>query len=294
MAPQKHRSAKVKRGDVPAGKSHPGLPGQKTLGLVDVFLFLADARIPWTTRKLAEPYLSKKRRVYILTKTDLADPQETDRWVKAFTDRGELAFPVDCRTGQGLRDVMAYLTLERKRITEKQAAGELARPLRLMLFGVPNVGKSSLANRLLGSQKAPFGARPGLTRGSHWLKGKGFVTVLDTPGVLDTSIVKGEAKMKLAASWALPENAYDVQEVGSYLASKLPDVADPAKYVEEYGRARGFLASGGVVEVERASKAVLQAFRDGGLGRITLERPSDFEEFGGGQEPTRKETGEEP
>jgi ribosome biogenesis GTPase A len=294
MAPQKHRSAKVTRGDAVLRKSHPGLPGEKSLGLVDIFLFLADARIPWTTRKLAEPYLSKKRRLYILTKPDLADPKGTEEWVRAFQDRGEPAFPVDCRTGQGLREVVSYLGSERKRIAEKKGAGGLERPLRLMLFGVPNVGKSSLANRLLGNQKAPFGARPGLTRGSNWLKGRGFVTVLDTPGVLDTSKVKGEAKMKLAASWALPENAYDVQDVGVYLASRLPDVSDPAKYIEEYGRARGFLASGGIVEVERASKAVLQAFRDGELGRITLERPSDFAEFGGGQESNGKETGEEP
>jgi ribosome biogenesis GTPase A len=253
---------------------------------------LSDARLPWTTRQLAEPYLLKKRRIYILTKPDLADPAETERWVRAFTDRGELAFPVDCRNGKGLRSVTSHLTLERRRISEKRAPGELSRPLRLMLFGVPNVGKSSLANRLLGSQKAPFGAKPGLTRGSHWLKGKGSLTVLDTPGVLDTSKVKGEAKMKLAASWALPENAYDVQEVGVYLASKLPGVTDPTRYITEFGRARGFLGTGGVVLFERASQAVVQAFRDGELGRMTLETPSDFCEFGDSEEPERKEKGQ--
>ncbi|HHW27417.1 MAG TPA: hypothetical protein GXX23_08835 [Firmicutes bacterium] len=294
MALEKDRSSKVRRKGSVARKSHPGLPGPKTLDLVDVFLFLADARIPWTTRKLAEPYLTKTRRIYVLTKPDMANPEETERWVKAFADRGELAFPVDCKTGSGLKDLLARLGEERDRILEKQAAGELARPLRLMLFGVPNVGKSSLANRLLGSQKAPFGARPGLTRGSNWLKGKGYLMVLDTPGVLDTSVVKGEAKMKLAASWALPENAYDVQDVAVYLASRLPGVKDPVAYIEEFGRGRGFLASGGAVEFERASKGVLQAFREGRLGRITLEKPEDFPEFGGAREPNGKETGEKP
>ncbi len=118
------------------------------------------------------------------------------------------------------------------------------------------------------------------------------MTVLDTPGVLDTSKVKGEAKMKLAASWALPENAYDVQEVGVYLASKLPGVTDPTRYITEFGRARGFLGTGGVVLFERASQAVVQAFRDGELGRMTLETPSDFCEFGDSEEPERKEKGQ--
>jgi ribosome biogenesis GTPase A len=279
MAPKRHGRNRVgqRKAVVAKRKTHPGLPDQKNLELVDVFLFLADARIPWTSVELAGPYLTKKRRVYILAKSDLADPELTREWLSVFEQRGDLAFAVDCKRGTGIEDLLVRLRSEKARLDAKRPRVLLHRPLRLMLFGPPNVGKSSLANRLLGTTKAPFGAKPGLTRSSNWLKGRGFLEILDTPGVVDTSLVKGEAQLKLAAAWSLPENRYDPEEVAYWLAEKTsPEGSDPARQLEDYGRSRGLLQQGGIVDLERACKAFIRDFREGTLGRFTLETPSEF------------------
>ncbi len=250
----------------------PGFPSARALGLVDMFLFLADARIPWTCRTLSQPYLRRKNRVYVLAKPDLADPEATSQWVSVFKNLGEPVFAVDCSTGNGLAPLVTHL---------KNAQSRLSRPLRVMLFGTPNVGKSSLANRLLKSRKAPFGAKPGLTRGSNWLKAgpDGFLVILDTPGVLDTSQVKGEAKHKLAAVWATGERTYDTEEVAVWLAAKLNPLKEPVDFINSFAKERGMLGKGGIVDYEKACAAVVHGFREGRLGRFTLERPQDFSEL---------------
>ncbi|MGI6663697.1 MAG: GTPase [Bacillota bacterium] len=256
-------------------KTHPGLPAKKALDLVDVFLFLADARIPLTSVRLAEPYLSKRRRIYVLTKPDLADPEATSEWTEFFASQGSPAFAVNCKRGDGLSGLLRHLKAMKAEIDAKKPSVLLHRPLRIMLFGPPNVGKSSLANRLLGTTKAPFGAKPGLTRSSNWLKGRGFLEILDTPGVVDTSLVKGEAQLKLAAAWAIPENRYDPEEVARYLVEKVAPTGKE-EYLEEYGRARGFIREGGAVDIERTCKTFIQDFREGRLGRFTLEAPGEL------------------
>lgn len=261
-------------------KTHPGLPGPRTLALVDVFLFLADARIPLTSIRLAEPYLRSRRRVYVLTKPDLADEGRTQQWLSYLRENYGPTYPVDCRNGRGIDDLLAHLRTVKEGIDRARKTPN-PRPIRVMLFGLPNVGKSSLANRLLGTRKAPFGAKPGLTRGSHWLKGSGFIEVLDTPGVVDSSGVKGESRMKLAAAWALPENAYDSQEVAFWLATKVAGTVDPLAYLNEFGAHRGFIGPGGTVDLDRACRAFIQAFREGQLGRFTLESPDEAGESSG-------------
>ncbi|HHY76522.1 MAG TPA: ribosome biogenesis GTPase YlqF [Firmicutes bacterium] len=246
--------------------------------MVDVFLFLLDARIPLTSVRLAEPYLSKRRRVYVLTKPDLADPEMTRAWAEFFTSRGSPAFAVNCRTGDGMTALLGHLRAVKAELDAKKPAALLYRPVRIMLFGPPNVGKSSLANRLLGTTKAPFGAKPGLTRSSNWLRGRGFLEILDTPGVVDTSLVKGEARLKLAAAWAIPDNMYDPEEVARYLAGKVsPAGVQPESFVEEFGRARGFIREGGTVDWERTCQTLILEFREGRLGRFTLEAPEEWD-----------------
>lgn len=301
MAPQERGVHKVKARVKPKARArkviHPGLPDPKILDLVDVFLFLADARIPWTSVKLAAPFLTRTKRVYVLAKPDLADRRMTNEWLSVLSADGTPAFAVNCRTGDGVEDLVKYLKERKEELDRRRSAGMLTRPIRTMMFGPPNVGKSSLGNRLLGTQKAPFGAKPGLTRGSHWLRGRGFLEVLDTPGVVETSQVKGDARMKLAAAWALTETAYDAQDVAFWLVRRLADagrVGDASEgppaieadsntaethalsHLEEFGRQRGFLRQGGTVDLDRACTAFIQAFREGNLGRITLEKPADF------------------
>ena len=278
---------------------HPGLPDPKVLDLVDLFLFVADARIPATSIRLASPYLGKKRRVYVLVKPDLADPGATALWLESLSCEGIPAFAVDCRTAEGLSSLVRHLRLRKQELDARTPSGLTPRPIRLMLFGLPNAGKSSLANRLLGSARARFGAKPGLTRGSQWLRGRGFLEVLDTPGVVDTSQVKGEAKMKLASVWALPDGQFDPEEVALWLARKVLCGAGPSEardveplstqatesrtdmdaalsYIEEFGRRRGLIGAAGAVDLERASRALVHAFREGELGRFTLELPSEI------------------
>lgn len=272
-------------------KSHPGLPSPKVLGLVDIRLFLADARIPWTSVSLAEPYLGNKKRVYVLAKPDLADPGATAKWLAFFRKNGHRAFAVNCKTGEGLGVLLKFLRSEWEVLFAKRARGLLERPLRLMLFGPPNVGKSSLANRLLGTSKAPFGAKPGLTRASTWLRGRGFLEILDTPGVVDPSLVRDEARWKLAAAWALGERQYDAEDVALLVARTVYEGHDPSSSIKDYGRTRGFLESGGTVAMERAYTSFVKDFRTGVLGRFTLEmpddhaRPAEDEEEAGGTPP---------
>lgn len=275
-----HKVAGTRKGEPKKG-TPPGLPGPKTLGLVDVFLFLLDSRIPHTSLRLAEPYLSKMRRVYVLTKPDLADPGVTREWLRWFGSQGLPAFPVDCRTGEGLGGLLEFLKEKRSQVLLRFKGKVIDRPLRLMLFGLPNVGKSSLANRLLGTTKAPFGAKPGLTRGSHWLRGREFLELLDTPGVIDTSLIDDEIRKKLAVTWAIPETAYDDEEVGFWLAEKVLGYSDPLSFLSNFGLSRGFLSQGGRVDLIRASKALIQEFREGKLGRISLERPYKTTELKG-------------
>lgn len=265
----------------PARKEHPGFPGRRTLKMVDLILFLADSRIPWTSVKLAEPYLGTKRRVYVLTKPDLANKDLTRQWLELFSESTKV-FAVNCRSGQGLSALVRYLRDAWRDLGLPGGGAVEKRPLRIMLFGAPNVGKSSLGNRLLGSQKAPFGARPGLTRGSHWLKGRESLLVLDTPGVLDASLVKGPARIKLAAAWALRENAYDAEEVALWLAGKLagPEM-QPLDCLKEFGLSRGFLGSGGEPDMARTCQAFVRAFQEGSLGAFTLEKPEDFPALAG-------------
>ena len=284
MAPEERGVRKVRaraKSPNPRKFIHPGLPGPRILDLVDIFLFLADARIPGTSVRLAAPFLTRSKRLYVLAKPDLADRQVTSGWIKWFAERGIPALAVDCSTGDGMDGLVGYLRKRKEELDLKRPQGTTPRPLRLMLFGPPNVGKSSLANRLLGTQKAPFGAMPGLTRGSHWLRGRGFLEVLDTPGVVETSQIRGEARFKLAAVWALPERAYDAGDLAMWLVQKIRGGDAPEgveqeaalAFLEEFGRQRGFLRQGGVVDLDRTCKAYVHAFREGQLGRFSLEEP---------------------
>lgn len=266
-------------------------PGRRTfLSLVDVILFALDARIPRTSIRVAKKYLHPRKFVYVLTRIDLADPAATRDWIAAFESQGKPAFAVQANTGEGMKKLVAFLKDERERVNRSRPPGTLERPLKLMVFGLPNVGKSSIINRLSGRVRAPTGEKPGLTRGIHWIRcGEEFL-LLDTPGVLEPGAVKGETLMALAATGAIAETRYDPVEVALWLIERVSPVTGRAEagqdvpdlspnsallVLEQFGRQTGQVKKGGEVDLTRASQLYLARFRKGEFGPITLELPGD-------------------
>lgn len=256
------------------------------LKLVDVVVEVADARAPAASRnpRLAQ-LVGARPRLLVLTRVDLADPAATDGWLACLAARGEETVAVDARTGRGVEGVRAWLLARR----ERQEGRAWRRPLRLVVVGVSNVGKSSLLNRLTGQRVARTGALPGVTRGEQWVRvaegPEGGVEALDLPGLLPPRPEPGAATT-LAAIGVLPWGQVPYLEVVDRLLAALPDrgrLAVCKRYGVEWGstedvlaaiaRRRGFLLPGGEPDRERAARALVSDFQEGKLGRITLEWP---------------------
>ncbi|MDI6823440.1 MAG: ribosome biogenesis GTPase YlqF [Bacillota bacterium] len=269
---------------------------RQRMRLVDVVLEVADARAPAASRnpRLAE-LVEARPRLLVLTRADLADPALTDGWLAYLAARGEEAVAVDARTGRGLERVRAWL----EGCREKLARRSWYRPLRLVVVGVSNVGKSSLLNRLTGQRVVRTGALPGVTRGEQWVRvteGPGGGTeALDLPGLLPPR-PEPEVAATLVAIGVLPWQQVPYPEVISYLLAALPErgrMALCGRYGVEWGpaedvlaaiaRRRGFCGAGGAPDRERAARALLGDFQAGRLGRITLEPvpPQGTVTFGG-------------
>lgn len=264
---------------------------REQLKLVDVVIELLDARIPAASANpVIDDIVGDKPRVVVLNKADLADPAGTERWRAFFRSRGRDAIAVESLAGGGTKQVAP--------LTEKAAAGMLAklaakgirpRAVRAMILGIPNVGKSSLINRLLGTATARTGDKPGVTRGQQWLKIGRNLELLDTPGVLWPKLEDQEVAFRLAITGAISDEVYDREKVVArlliLLRQEYPDrlivrfnLAEPLpedglELLALIGGRRGCLRSGGVVDFEKAGRIVLSEFRDGKLGRFTLELP---------------------
>lgn len=264
------------------------------LKLVDVVAELLDARIPLSSANpVLKQIINQKPRVVLLNKSDLADPQKTARWVEHFAAQGIKAIPLDCKTGKGvpafyngLREVL------KDRIATWEKKGMVGRPIRVMVVGIPNVGKSSLINRLAGSAgKAEVQDRPGVTRQNHWFNvGKGF-ELLDTPGVLWPKFEDPIVGEHLAFTGAVKDEILDREGLAARLLELLMQLYPNAvntryktdfapeenlpgyELLERIGRKRGMLISGGEIDTERAANTVLDEYRGGLLGKITLELP---------------------
>ena len=264
---------------------------EENLRLVDAVAELRDARIPDSSRNPdIERLCEGKPRLIILNRADQADPAVTAQWRAALTGEGVLALEMDCRSGRGVNSFPgAARTLLKDLIERSEAKGQVGRALRFMVLGIPNVGKSSFINRLAGRKAALTSDRPGVTRGKQWISLPSGIQLLDTPGILWPKFESEQVGLSLAWTGAINDNILDVELVASKLLERLrelypgaieerykfvpPDDAQGYELLEQAGRKRGFLVSGGEVNTDRMARVLLDEFRSGKLGRITLERP---------------------
>lgn len=264
---------------------------ESDLKLVDAVVEIIDARIPVSSRNPEIDALTAgKPRIVLLNKADYADAAETERWCAYFRGQGIAAIACDCRSGKGLNKFGAAVReLLAEQIERWTAKGMKGRYIKLMVCGVPNVGKSSFINRMAGAAKAKAADRPGVTRGNQWFTIDGNIELLDTPGVLWPKFDDPQVGLRLAFTGAVKDTILDVEELCTELVRMLADAAPKAlaerykltaedidgatagEIIEKIARKRGMLISGGELDTERACNTILDEYRGGKLGRLTLE-----------------------
>ncbi len=260
------------------------------LKLVDAVVEVVDARIPLSSRNPEMDRMTAgKPRVILLNKCDLADEKVTDKWISYFGNLGITALAVDCKSGKGLKSFIPTVkTKVLKELMEKREKnGMTGASVRLMVVGIPNVGKSSLINRLAGSRRAKVEDRPGVTRTKQWVKLDNNVELLDMPGVLWPKFEDQNVALKLAFTGAVSDDILDIETLAMkllvFLKENYPqslrerykiDYTDGESgfdLLEKVGKKRGMMISGGEINTERAAITVIDEFRSAKLGRITLE-----------------------
>ncbi len=264
---------------------------QKSLPLVDAVAELLDARLPLSSRNPEFDRLTRKKpRLVILNKADMADPALTQKWIAYYQKRGAAVITADSKSGKGVKNFPnALRTLLAPQLARYAEKGMKGRPIRVMILGIPNVGKSSLINRLAGGKRAKAEDRAGVTRVQQWIKVDGGVELLDTPGVLWPKLDDQEVACRLAFTGAIRDDILDQEALAAKLLellhTKYPQallerykIAPDAErkgfaLLEQLAKNRGMLLSGGIPNTERAAIALLDEFRGVKLGRITLEEP---------------------
>lgn len=243
------------------------------LRLVDGLLEVVDARVPLSSRNPEIHDLTTKPKLIVLTKTDLADPLQTKLWLEYWADRGEEIVGVNLLQGQGLGEIRRFVA---------KSFPELRRSPRLLVAGIPNVGKSTLINGLTKRKGAGVGARPGVTKGKQWLSAPGM-QLLDSPGILWPKFEDQEIAKRLALVASIRDEVFDQTEIvhwfldflrnqyPSALPDRYGDLTNEDDPLEEIGRKRGCLLRGGIVDINQAATVILKDFRTGKLGAITLD-----------------------
>ena len=266
------------------------------LPLVDVVVEITDARVPASSRNPEMKNLvGGKPRVVVLNKCDMADEALTAEWIEYYRANGVKAIAMDCRSGKGLNKLVPTVKEVMKKELEKRAAkGMEGKPIRIMVVGIPNVGKSSFINRVAGGKRTKVEDRPGVTRGKQWVTLEKGIDLLDMPGVLWPKFDDKTVGEHLAFTGAIKDDILDTELLAMRLADllnhkwhsllceryKLKDeeTADiePDDLLSLIGAKRGMKVSGGDVNTERAAAMLLDEFRGGKIGRITLEMPNEL------------------
>lgn len=264
---------------------------EDNLKMIDVVVEILDARIPFSGRNPNfDDIIKNKPRLLVLNKSDLADGAQTERWIEWYKNRDITVIPISCNTGMGINKILlAARGLVKERI-ERDAQKGRTRTLKLMMVGIPNVGKSSLINRLIGKASTKTGDRPGVTKGKQWLKIKGDAELLDTPGILPPKLEDQEMAKRLAYTGAIRDEIMNTELLAYSLCELLRDeyseqlcnrykINEDISKMKGYeiltliGKKRGFVISGGEVDTERAANMLLDELRGARIGNITLEKP---------------------
>ena len=246
------------------------------LGNVDAVCEILDARIPMSSRNPdVDELTAGKPRLIVLNRVDQADPEMTKKWAAYFRSLGYAVIETDAKQGGGVKQFSsAVRTLLRDKIASYEAKGQIGRVLRVMVLGIPNVGKSTFINKVSGRKSAKAEDRPGVTRTKQWVPVDKTLELLDTPGILWPKFEDSGVGVRLAFTGAIRDEVIDIEERYKLTVS---EEDDGYALLEKAGRKRGFLISGGEVDTERMSRILLDEFRGGKLGRFTLEFPPEGE-----------------
>ena len=264
---------------------------EENISLVDIVIELVDARIPYSSKNPDLDTLAKnKHRILLLNKCDLADERATDIWQEYFEKQGFRVIRINALKGNGLGEVTETAHgLMKEKIEKLKARGRINVPIRSMIVGIPNVGKSTFINKYVGKVTAKTGDKPGVTRGKQWIKLKKDFELLDTPGILWPKFEDQTVGLRLAWIGSIKDEILNTEELAAeltgFLVNSYPDVLKEKYEIEEsadgfenlrgIAESRHCLVKGNELDTEKAAKLLLDDFRNGRLGRITLETPEN-------------------
>ena len=260
---------------------------------VDAVCEIVDARIPMSSRNPdIDSICGNKPRIIILNRMDLADPAATKRWAEYFKSKGMAVVITDCKSRRGINNFQPAVRSVLQEKIARDAAKGMNRPLRVMIVGIPNVGKSTLINQISGRKGAKAENRPGVTRGKQWVTVDNGLLLLDTPGILWPKFEDPNVGLMLAYTGAVKEGILDIEDLSSRLMALLykrypqavkdrygidmPEDTVGYDLLIEAGRKRGYLMARGEINTERMAKVLLDEYRSGKLGKFTLEEPEDM------------------
>ena len=270
---------------------------------IDIVCEVVDARIPMVSRNPdMDEIAGSKPRMIILNRIDLADPEQTRRWAAYFRAKGWAVLETDSQHGKGTeRFASAAREVLADKIAQWNEKGQTGRAVRVMVVGIPNVGKSTFINRILGRKSAKAADKPGVTRGSQWFRVGDGIDLLDTPGILWPKFDDERTGLLLASTGAVKDDILDVETLAcklfEILAVRAPEtivnrykltLPEPEEEIdvlgytllEQAGKKRGFMMRGGAIDTERMARVFLDEYRGGVLGRITLETPEEYTDAG--------------
>ena len=267
------------------------------LKLIDVIIEILDARIPFASQNPdIKQITANKKKIVVLNKSDLADEKETKKWVEYFKNQGIIAIPTDSNLGKGTKETLkAVQNLMQEEMEKAASKGRINKNIRIMICGIPNVGKSSFINRMINKKSAEVGNRPGVTKQKQWLRISSNIELLDTPGVLWPKFESHDVALKLAYTGSIKDELINKDEIAynliKYLKNNnknelfarykltdddfnsiIPEDDEALELMNMIARKRGAIISGGEIDYEKVSAIILNDFRTGKIGRVTLEK----------------------